>query len=156
LVTTDALTGCRNRRLFDLDIHRAVERHRRYDIPLSMLFVDIDRFKAINDTLGHEAGDRVLQQVAAFLVHNVREADYVFRWGGDEFLILISCTEDEALDKGTDLQAAFAASDEAAALPAGVGLSVGCAEVPGDADDVMAIVNIADERMYVNKREMRA
>lgn len=155
MVTTDALTGCRNRRFFDQVINREVQRHRRYRIPLSMVFVDVDRFKAINDTLGHEAGDRVLQQVAAFLVRNVREADYVFRWGGDEFLVLISCTQQEAARKGRDLQEAFAAT-ETQALPPGVGLSIGCAEVPNDASDVMALVKIADERMYENKREVRA
>jgi diguanylate cyclase (GGDEF)-like protein len=155
MVTTDSLTGCRNRRFFDEIIHREVERHSRYRIPLSLLFVDVNRFKAINDTLGHEAGDRVLQRVAAFLIKKVREADYVFRWGGDEFLILISCTEGEALRKGADLQAAFAASDDAAALPRGVGLSVGCAEVPKDAKDVHALVKVADERMYVNKRSTK-
>ena len=152
MVTTDPLTGCGNRRFFDDVIGRELERHKRYRIPLSMLFVDIDRFKAINDTLGHEAGDRVLQNVAAFLVRHVREADYVFRWGGDEFLILISCRESEAISKGAELQTAFAASKDAAALPRGVGLSVGCAEVPASASDVMAMVKLADERMYVNKR----
>jgi diguanylate cyclase (GGDEF)-like protein len=155
MVTTDPLTGCRNRRFFDQVINREVQRHRRYRIPLSMVFVDVDRFKVINDTLGHEAGDRVLQQVAGFLVRNVREADYVFRWGGDEFLVLISCTESEALSKARELQEAFAAT-ETHALPAGVGLSVGCAEVPNDASDVMALVKAADERMYENKRALRA
>jgi diguanylate cyclase (GGDEF)-like protein len=155
MVTTDPLTGCRNRRFFDQVINREVQRHRRYRIPLSMVFVDVDRFKVINDTLGHEAGDRVLQQVAGFLVRNVREADYVFRWGGDEFLVLISCTEREALSKARELQEAFAAT-ETDALPAGVGLSVGCAEVPNDASDVMALVKAADERMYENKRAIRA
>ena len=152
LVTTDPLTGCRNRRFFDEIIGREIERHRRYHIPLSLLFVDVDRFKAINDSLGHEAGDRVLQRVAVFLVRNVREADYVFRWGGDEFLILISCREEEAVRKAYDLQKAFEESSEAASLPAGVGLSIGCAEVPATATEIMAIVKIADDRMYLDKR----
>jgi diguanylate cyclase (GGDEF)-like protein len=155
MVTTDGLTGCRNRRFFDQVINREVQRHRRYGIPLSMVFVDIDHFKAVNDTLGHEGGDRVLQEVAGFLVRNVREADYVFRWGGDEFLILISCTESEALRKARELQEAFAET-EAKALPAGVGLSIGCAEVPSTSSDIMALVKVADERMYLNKRELRA
>ena len=155
MVTTDPLTGCRNRRLFDEVINREVQRHRRYRIPLSLLFVDVDRFKAINDTLGHEAGDRVLQQVAAFLVKNVREADYVFRWGGDEFLILISCSEEEAAQKGADLQTAFAESTNGGSLPAGVGLSVGCAHVPAEAADIMDLVKLADDRMYANKRAVR-
>lgn len=155
MVSTDPLTGCRNRRHFDDVINREVERHRRYRIPLSLLFVDINRFKAINDSLGHEAGDRVLQQVAAFLVRNVREADYVFRWGGDEFLILISCTEAQAVRKGAELQTAFAASRDAASLPRGVGLSIGCAEVPSEEDNIYTLVKLADERMYLNKRAVK-
>jgi diguanylate cyclase (GGDEF)-like protein len=152
MVTTDPLTGCRNRRFFDDVIGREIQRHRRYRIPLSLVFVDVDRFKAINDTLGHEAGDRVLQRVAAFLTRNVREADYVFRWGGDEFLILMSCREDEAVRKATDLQEAFAESDDASGLPSGVGLSIGCAEVTADVTEITPIVKIADERMYRNKK----
>lgn len=155
MVTTDALTGCRNRRFFDQVIGSELQRHRRYRLPLSIVFVDVDRFKVINDTLGHEAGDRVLQQVAGFLKRNVREADYVFRWGGDEFLVLISCTEDDALRKARELQRAFART-EAPQLPDGVGLSIGCAEVPDDTSDVMALVKMADERMYENKRALRA
>jgi len=152
LVTTDALTGCRNRRYFDQVIGREVQRHRRYRIPLSLVFIDVDRFKIINDTLGHEAGDRLLQRVAGFLIRNVREVDYVFRWGGDEFLILMSCREDEATRKATDLQAAFAASLETEDLPAGLGLSVGCVEVAGESDDIVALVKVADERMYTDKK----
>jgi diguanylate cyclase (GGDEF)-like protein len=156
LVITDPLTGCRNRRFFDEIINRELQRHHRHGIPLSLLFVDIDRFKAVNDVLGHEAGDDVLRQVAAFLLANIREADYVFRWGGDEFLVLISCTEDEARRRGVALQRAFASSPEAKSLPAGVGLSIGCAEVEPGSDDVLALVKMADERMYQNKRSRQA
>ena len=152
MVTTDALTGCGSRRYFDEIIGRELRRHARYRIPLSLLFVDIDRFKAVNDTLGHEAGDRVLQSVAGFLLRQIREADYIFRWGGDEFLILISCTGERALEKGHELQAAFAASREAASLPRGVGLSVGAVEVPVDTTDILPLVKLADERMYEDKR----
>jgi diguanylate cyclase (GGDEF)-like protein len=152
MVITDPLTGCRNRRFFDEIIGRELQRHRRHGIPLSLLFVDIDRFKAVNDQLGHEAGDQVLQQVAAFLLANIREADYVFRWGGDEFLILLSCAESEARRRGAALQKAFAKAPETASLPAGVGLSIGCAEVRAGHDNVMELIKIADERMYENKK----
>jgi diguanylate cyclase (GGDEF)-like protein len=155
MVITDPLTGCRNRRFFDEIIGRELQRHQRHGIPLSLVFVDVDHFKAINDTLGHDVGDRVLQQVAAFLLGRTREADYVFRWGGDEFLILMSCSELEARRRAAALQAEFASSPETAALPAGVGLSVGCAEVSDDSDDVMALIKVADERMYENKRAAR-
>jgi diguanylate cyclase (GGDEF)-like protein len=156
LVITDPLTGTRNRRFFDEIIPRELQRHRRYRTPLSLVFIDVDRFKAINDTLGHETGDRVLREVALFLVRNIREADYVFRWGGDEFLVLISCTEQEALRRAADLQTAFAISHRVANLPPGVGLSIGCVEVPPDTDDIMPLIQAADERMYADKKHHRA
>jgi diguanylate cyclase (GGDEF)-like protein len=155
MVITDPLTGCRNRRFFDEIIGREIQRHRRYGIPMSLLFVDVDRFKAINDTLGHDAGDRVLREVAAFLLSNIREADFVFRWGGDEFLILLSCAEDEAGRRGMALQLEFARYAAAASLPQGVGLSIGCAEVAEGAENVMTLIKLADERMYENKRLLR-
>jgi diguanylate cyclase (GGDEF)-like protein len=155
MVITDPLTGMRNRRFFDEIIGRELQRHRRYRTPLSVVFVDIDRFKAINDTLGHEIGDRVLQEVASFLLRNIREADYVFRWGGDEFVVLISCPEDEALRRSRDLQGAFAAAPHTVHLPPGVALSVGVVEVPLDVEDIMPLIQAADERMYANKKKKR-
>jgi diguanylate cyclase (GGDEF)-like protein len=156
LVITDALTGTRNRRFFDEVIGRELQRHRRYRTPLSIVFIDIDRFKAINDTLGHETGDRVLREVAVFLLRNIREADYVFRWGGDEFLVLISCTEQEALRRAAALQAGFANSPTVAGLPSGVGLSIGCVEVSPDTEDILPLITAADERMYADKKHHRA
>ena len=147
------MTGCRNRRFFDEIIGRELQRHRRYGIPLSLLFVDIDRFKTINDTFGHDVGDEVLKHVASFLLANIREADYVFRWGGDEFLVLISCPEAEARKRGAALEIAFTGSPDVRAMPAEVRLSIGCAEVRDDAADVMSLVKVADGRMYENKRQ---
>jgi len=155
LVITDALTSTRNRRFFDEVIGRELQRHKRYRTPLSIVFIDIDRFKAINDTLGHETGDRVLREVAGFLLRNIREADYVFRWGGDEFLVLISCNEAEALRRSGDLQAMFAKSPSLERLPSGVGLSIGCVEVPPDTEDILPLIQTADERMYLDKKRRR-
>jgi len=155
LVITDPLTGTRNRRFFDAIINRELQQHNRSRTPLSIVFMDIDRFKAINDTLGHETGDQVLRDVAAFLLRNIREADYVFRWGGDEFLVLISCGEEEALRRGRELQAQFAASPQLADLPPGVALSVGAVEIPPDTEDVLSLIQTADERMYANKKRTR-
>ena len=155
LVITDALTGTRNRRFFDEVIGREMQRHRRYRTPLSIVFIDVDHFKMINDTMGHKTGDRVLREVAAFLLRHIREADYVFRWGGDEFLVLMSCGELEAVRRAVDLQAAFAASPQVASLPAGLALSIGCVEVPPDTGDIMPFVQVADERMYEDKKRRR-
>ena len=148
---TDSLTGCHNRRFLEQVMDRELQRHARFQLPLSLLFIDIDRFKQINDTLGHEAGDRVLQYVSRFLVRHIREADYVFRWGGDEFLVLITCGAEEAARKAAVLKAAFDAAPEAVELPPGIGLSVGWAEVPPDTEDLLPLVHEADERMYADK-----
>jgi diguanylate cyclase (GGDEF)-like protein len=148
---TDPLTGCQNRRFLDQVMDRELQRHSRFKLPLALLFIDVKRFKAVNDTLGHETGDRVLQYVARFLKRNIREADYVFRYGGDEFLVLITCSGEEAKRKGAALKVAFDAAPEAAHLPPGIGLSVGWTEVPEGTTDLAPLVREADERMYADK-----
>ena len=151
---TDPLTGCHNRRFLEQVMDRELKRHMRFSLPLALLFIDIDRFKAVNDTLGHDAGDRVLQYVAHFLKRYIREADYVFRWGGDEFLVLITCTGEEAERKASVLKTSFDAAPEAIDLPPGIGLSVGWVEVPQGTTDLMPLVRKADERMYRDKQRI--
>lgn len=148
---TDPLTGCHNRRFLEQVMDRELQRHTRFKLPMSLLFIDIDRFKQINDTLGHDAGDRVLQYVAKFLKRHIREADYIFRWGGDEFLVLITCVGAEAEKKAKTLKATFDSAPEAIELPPGIGLSVGFAEVPQGTTDLLPLVKEADERMYADK-----
>ena len=97
----------------------------------------------------------MLREVAGFLLRNIREADYVFRWGGDEFLVLITCNEAEAVQRALELQTAFAASPSLERLPPGVGLSIGCVEVPPDTDDILPLIQSADERMYGDKKRRR-
>ena len=155
MVVTDSLTGLHNRRFFEEIIAHELNLHRRYGTPLSHVFLDVDRFKSINDTLGHAAGDNTLRDVASFLTRHVRNADYVFRWGGDEFLILLSCREEEANRKGWELQSEFSRSSTVAALPEGVGLSFGCAEVSALAESATEALHLADERMYADKRAAR-
>src|SRR5258705_9275627 len=148
---TDPLTGCQNRRFLDQVTDRELQRHSRFNLPLALLFIDVNRFKAVNDTLGHEAGDRVLQYVARFLKRHIREADYVFRYGGDEFLVLITCVGAEALKKAAALKTAFDSAPEAVELPPGIGLSVGSIEVPEGTTNLLPLVNAADARMYADK-----
>ncbi|HIE95170.1 MAG TPA: sensor domain-containing diguanylate cyclase [Acidobacteria bacterium] len=152
---TDVLTGCHNRRFFHEVIGHELQRHRRYQTPLSLLFVDIDHFKRVNDTLGHEAGDRLLEYVALFLKRNVREADYLFRWGGDEFLLLLSCDLGRAREKAAELTRTFRSTLIESGLPTNVGLSVGCSDIVDHTDDISARVHAADEDMYRNKQESR-
>ena len=120
------------------DRPRAAAAPRATRLPLSLLFIDVDRFKAINDTLGHEAGDRVLQRSRGLPVRNIREADYVFRWGGDEFLVLHFLRRQRGGTQGSGAAGPSSRAGKRPTLPPGVGLSVGCAEVPPETDDIMA------------------
>ncbi|MDR2744023.1 MAG: GGDEF domain-containing protein [Desulfovibrio sp.] len=88
----DALTGVYNRRHFDRRLEEEFSRFKRYGYPLSLLMVDIDHFKGINDTRGHQAGDAVLREVAAVMTNSIRATDYCARYGGEEFAIILPCT----------------------------------------------------------------
>ncbi len=88
LATTDALTGLGNRRSMDATVETELERARRYRQPLSLILFDLDNFKLVNDSWGHEVGDEVLAQVARIAKSLVREPDGVFRWGGEEFFVI--------------------------------------------------------------------
>jgi diguanylate cyclase (GGDEF)-like protein len=100
----DRLTGLYNRHYFNDVIRRELARSRRHGMAISVLLVDVDRFKAINDVRGHQVGDEVLQFVANYLTACVRESDLVFRWGGDEFLILLTqADEASAAQKAEEL-----------------------------------------------------
>ena len=148
---TDPLTGCLNRRFFDEIERREMQRHVRYGAPLSVVFVDVNHFKRLNDTMGHDVGDRMLTMIGRLLRAEVRESDYVIRWGGDEFLLLLTCDLADARRKGDDLKRAFAQELETAALPAGVGLSVGVAPVSAEAPGLAEAIALADTRMYDEK-----
>ncbi len=148
---TDPLTGCHNRRFFDQVIDRELQRHNRFGLPLSLLFIDLDRFKSINDTLGHEAGDEVLRYISQFLHQHIREADYIFRWGGDEFLVLITCRAADAGLKAMTLKTALDTAPEAVDLPPGLGLSIGWIEVPDGTTDMAPLIDEADRLMYEDK-----
>jgi diguanylate cyclase (GGDEF)-like protein/PAS domain S-box-containing protein len=93
----DPLTGVGNRRHAEINLRRKLEELKRYGWPFGILFVDIDHFKEINDTYGHEAGDKILKMIANNLVSNVRPFDIVSRWGGEEFVVLIVNVSQELL-----------------------------------------------------------
>jgi diguanylate cyclase (GGDEF)-like protein len=100
----DRLTGLYNRHYFNDVIRRELARSRRHGSGLSVLLIDVDRFKEINDVRGHQVGDEVLQFVANYLTACVRESDLVFRWGGDEFLVLLTHSDEaSAAQKAEEL-----------------------------------------------------
>lgn len=150
LAITDAQTGCHNRRFFDEVERRELEHHRRYGTPLSVVFIDVNRFKRLNDTLGHDRGDAVLWTIGNLLRGHVRQSDYAIRWGGDEFLLLLSCGEEEARSKAAALKTAFDRERVAAALPDYLGLSVGVAPVSPE-EGLRAAIREADSQMYSDK-----
>jgi diguanylate cyclase (GGDEF)-like protein len=151
LAITDPLTGCHNRRFFDEIEPREIERHRRYLAPLSVVFFDVNHFKRLNDTLGHDRGDAVLWMIGALLRAQVRQSDFAIRWGGDEFLLLLACSEAEAVDKTKRLKDAFDRERVAAGLPGYVGLSAGVAQVEVSAVTLRDAIREADSRMYGDK-----
>ena len=151
LAITDPLTGCHNRRFFDEIERREMQRHRRYGTPLSVVFVDVDRFKQLNDSLGHDAGDAVLRALGAVLRRHVRESDYVIRWGGDEFLLLLACGIREAAAKARELKAAFVRERAAQALPDTLALSIGVSTVGPSVDTLADAIREADAAMYRDK-----
>jgi diguanylate cyclase (GGDEF)-like protein len=151
LAITDPLTGCHNRRFFEEIERREIQRHRRYGAPLSIVFTDVNHFKRFNDTMGHETGDRILTTIGAFLRRQVRESDYVIRWGGDEFLLLLTCGYSEARRKAAELKVAFEHDRVAGSLPDGLGLSIGVASASVDADSLAETIREADSRMYEDK-----
>jgi diguanylate cyclase (GGDEF)-like protein len=152
---TDALTGCHNRMAFDDIERREIQRHRRYGVPISVIFVDVNHFKRLNDTLGHDRGDETLRQIGAMLRRHVRETDYVIRWGGDEFVLLLACHEPEARTKAEELKAAIETEGLSTAMRVPLGLSTGVAEVARDATSVTDAIRMADNRMYMEKAAQR-
>jgi diguanylate cyclase (GGDEF)-like protein len=151
LVITDALTGCHNRRFFEEIERREFQRHQRYGAPLSVVFVDVNNFKQLNDTMGHDMGDEVLRTLGALLRRHVRESDYVIRWGGDEFVLILTCATIEAERKAGELKAAFEQECRDSSLPGGIGLSVGVASASQEAQSLVEAVRLADTRMYRDK-----
>jgi diguanylate cyclase (GGDEF)-like protein len=151
LAITDPLTGCHNRRFFDEIERREMQRHRRYGAPISVVFVDVNHFKRLNDTMGHDTGDRVLRTLGTLLRRHVRESDYVIRWGGDEFLLLLTCGAAEAERKAIDLKLAFERELATGEFPEGLGLSMGIAPVSKEAPNLTEAIRAADSRMYRDK-----
>jgi diguanylate cyclase (GGDEF)-like protein len=149
----DPLTGLLNHQAFSDVLALEVERARRYDHGLTIVFFDLDRFKEINDTLGHMEGDRVLHRIGTLASSMLRGSDVAGRMGGDEFAVLLLETDRHAgerfrrrLGEGV---AEMAVRHE---LPGGFALSAGCAHFPTDAAEPDALLRLADAYQYEAKR----
>ncbi len=158
----DILTGLPNRAMFQDHLELALARARRHELAVAVLFLDLDGFKPVNDTHGHEVGDMVLQHTGLQIRGAARGTDLVARQGGDEFLVLLA-----DLEPGADGVNAEAVVDEAsdriahavaepADLPTGrlsIQVSIGSAVFPYEAGDARSLLRLADEKMYARKRD---
>jgi diguanylate cyclase (GGDEF)-like protein len=154
----DGLTGLPNRRLIEDRFERAVVRRKRDSaVALAMLFIDLDGFKAINDRLGHRAGDAVLRGAASRISETLRDTDSVGRWGGDEFVVLLEgAAEGPVAELVTRLRHAVEIPLRYDDEDLRVGASIGMARMPDDGDSMADLVRLADARMYEDKQQRKA
>lgn len=152
LARRDGLTGLGNRRAFDEVLEREIARSRRSAAPISIVVIDLDRFKSVNDRFGHLVGDQALKTVSEALHSTVRVPDTAFRWGGDEFaLILPDSPLEGAVEVGERLRRVL---QESSALPNGdpIEISVGIAELKRD-QSADALLEEADADLFAEKGE---
>ncbi len=161
LATTDPLTGIGNRRRMTEQINLELERARRFRHPLTLLMVDIDHFKQINDQYGHEAGDRAIVAVSRALASGVRSIDMASRFGGEEFVLLMPETDVEVAGYAAerlraDVAALAIVSDERERIALTISIGVAQADPDGAAPDSMSSLLIrADKALYRAKHEGR-
>lgn len=154
LAHRDALTGLPNRQWFQGFLPGALKRARRGHLQCALMFIDLDHFKSVNDSLGHEAGDQLLQDVAAHLREAVRASDHVVRLGGDEFVIIIEHLEDaSAADSLADkiIGRLRTALEPGGGPRSRVNASIGVTIYPQDGEDSETLIKNADIAMYAAK-----
>lgn len=151
---TDPLTGLDNRRAFSAAMDREYARHQRSGRPLSLISVDIDHFKRINDSLGHATGDATLRSLGALLASQIRPFDAVGRLGGEEFAVLITdCSPEQAHRRAQALVATVRSASAGWEVP--ITVSAGTATFPDHATTPETLFAIADEAMYQAKQAGR-
>ncbi len=158
LATRDQLTGMLNRREFDRILAEEEERSRRFGHPFSLVMLDIDHFKSVNDTHGHQVGDLVLQAVAARVSGGLRTVDRAARFGGEEFALIIM-----QADRSAAMETAQRACAAVASAPIPIGpdqalkitVSAGAAEMPANASTGAELVAAADKALYAAKARGR-
>lgn len=153
----DSLTGLPNRRMFHEQLEHALAIARREQRSCAVVFLDLDRFKPVNDSFGHRAGDAVLRQVAERIAGCMRESDTVARIGGDEFAIMLPNAVDLADAERVvgKISAALSRPFEVRGSQFGLGVSAGIAFYPVDGGDGIRLLDVADDAMYRAKQTRR-
>jgi len=153
----DPLTGLYNRRYLDSSLERELARCAREGQQLSLMLIDLDHFKQVNDTYGHQAGDEVLKSLALMLSDQARSADVVCRFGGEEFLLVLpNMSAPSAMARAEQWRTAFAATSiEFHEFPLQVTLSVGIATFPGHGRSQDELIRSADRALYQAKTQGR-
>ncbi|WP_396589142.1 diguanylate cyclase [Bermanella sp. R86510] len=153
LARTDSLTNTANRRHFETELHKEIERSQRFKEPLSILAIDIDNFKVINDEHGHNTGDLVLITVANIIKQHIREIDTVARWGGDEIMVLLPHTSmNEAVHVAEKTRALINTTSIKPNLC--ISISVGVAELMRN-EQMNTLLQRADKALYQSKEHGR-
>lgn len=153
----DSLTGLSNRRYFTEQFNQAIEQAKKEEKMLGVMYIDLDKFKSINDSLGHEVGDQLLIQFANRLKENVREGDILCRMGGDEFLILTKINDKKTLvEIATRLHSAFQEpyilNDRENTITSSIGIAI----YPEDGTDVKTLITRSDKALYIAKDQRNA
>jgi len=155
LATHDTLTELPNRSMFSQLLNHAIQAAKRYQRQFAVLFIDLDRFKIINDTLGHEAGDQLLQEIATRLKQTLRAVDVAARLGGDEFVILIEEVSDSnhVAIVARKILASIINPITLVGQECRITASIGICMYPKDAEDEQSLMKNADIAMYLAKEE---
>jgi diguanylate cyclase (GGDEF)-like protein len=155
LAYRDGLTGVFNRRYFETRILEEIARANRYQTDVSVLMIDIDQFKQLNDEFGHLLGDEVLRRMSALFTQHLRKSDIVCRYGGDEFAVLLPEMNSETAIAVAEKLRRLAQLCEFAGVPRPVTLSVGAASVPANGVSRDNVIRAADEALYAAKQSGR-
>lgn len=158
MATTDSLTGLKNHGHFQEELSQEMARSKRFDHPLSLIILDLDHFKNVNDKFGHQSGDVVLKSVGRFLRNETRKMDYVARYGGEEFAIILPETMAAAAIRVAEklrVKIKEFVAAEAGLPPSYIGASFGVADYPNCAADKDSLIAAADSALLFTKKKGR-